>query len=90
MTVGLLYQRLEQGDTCISGTRDGEQGSGDGTPSDAGVFMCGYDEIGFKEYQSLGFPFKEQLTFNPSSILGISSGIVFFLSALIGLATNEK
>lgn len=53
--------------------------------------MCGCDETGFKEFQSLGFLFKEQLTFNPCAILGMSSGIVFFfLSALIGLATNEK
>lgn len=88
----LLYQRIEWGDTVLSGTRDGERGSGEGTPSGEGEFMCGCDETGFKEFQSLGFLFKEQLTFNPCAILGMSSGIVFFffLSALIGLATNEK
>lgn len=76
MTVALLYQ---SGETLVlSETRDGEQGSGEGTPSGAGEFMCGCDETGFKEYHLLGFPFKEQLTFNPCSILGMSSGIVFF------------
>lgn len=88
----LLYQRVERGDAVLSGTRDGVRGSGEGAPSDAGEFMCGCDETGPKEFQSLSFPFKEQLTFNPCTILGMSSGIVFFffLSALIGLATNEK